>query len=558
MTSVPDINEPTEAEIEAVFQVMVEARHYDLRPIRDTARMALLAARRVSSAPSFADVRIKPLEWHSAEERGSPTKIMAPGLGGSYECRVGVWEGGWIWLRPGSEEYARVEDEDEAKAAAQADYEQRIRSALDIVPAPSFADGIEVAAKWHEAQPFQCVDRHAEYAKAIRALAHNPQASSEYEKYATCNGIGLRLTSQTNVWIARYGRGNTVVPAERSGGAAEGKDPQASSGGDTRQQDIRDALGAMIDWVGAALNCADWHWDGDQRAAAQYEMEKAKSALARANSEATSSGRMKEPCGECHLQPGEACDICGAVSSEPSRQCHADPLRSGATEGNEAGAAAPIPNERRNTFTVPDGYEAVRDAEGRATGEVRPVAPKPDPAIVELSKPDWYSDGFQIKSIPFNDNGLEAAGLYTEATLHRIVEAALTASNDRVAELERERDEALATMTRATEAMVECGNLLADEELKREAAEAEVSRLKAGAVTDWQLIESVPKDGRSIAVWLPATATEQPHAFAPVSICEDGTWWDDSTGGQIEPLAATYWAPIHAPSALSNQAEASE
>jgi hypothetical protein len=92
----------------------------------------------------------------------------------------------------------------------------------------------------------------------------------------------------------------------------------------------------------------------------------------------------------------------------------------------------------------------------------------------------------------------------------------------------------------------------------RIAAEAEVSRLKAGAVTDWQLIESVPKDGRSIAVWLPATATEQPHAFAPVSICEDGTWWDDSTGDQIEPLAATYWAPIHAPSALSNQAGASK
>ena len=30
--------------------------------------------------------------------------------------------------------------------------------------------------------------------------------------------------------------------------------------------------------------------------------------------------------------------------------------------------------QRRTTFTVPEGFEAVRDAEGRATGEVRPKA----------------------------------------------------------------------------------------------------------------------------------------------------------------------------------------
>lgn len=29
----------------------------------------------------------------------------------------------------------------------------------------------------------------------------------------------------------------------------------------------------------------------------------------------------------------------------------------------------------RKTFTVPDGFEAVRDEEGRATGEVRPTQP---------------------------------------------------------------------------------------------------------------------------------------------------------------------------------------
>jgi hypothetical protein len=33
------------------------------------------------------------------------------------------------------------------------------------------------------------------------------------------------------------------------------------------------------------------------------------------------------------------------------------------------------PSEYRRTFTIPDGHEAVRDANGRATGETRPMAP---------------------------------------------------------------------------------------------------------------------------------------------------------------------------------------
>lgn len=30
---------------------------------------------------------------------------------------------------------------------------------------------------------------------------------------------------------------------------------------------------------------------------------------------------------------------------------------------------------KRNTFEVPEGFEAVRDDDGRATGELKPVAP---------------------------------------------------------------------------------------------------------------------------------------------------------------------------------------
>lgn len=36
-------------------------------------------------------------------------------------------------------------------------------------------------------------------------------------------------------------------------------------------------------------------------------------------------------------------------------------------------------SESRHTFTIPPGFEAVRDHEGRATGEIRPVGPATAP-----------------------------------------------------------------------------------------------------------------------------------------------------------------------------------
>lgn len=41
------------------------------------------------------------------------------------------------------------------------------------------------------------------------------------------------------------------------------------------------------------------------------------------------------------------------------------------------------PPAQRRTFEVPKGYEAVRDDEGRATGEVRPVTPAPVQHVLE-------------------------------------------------------------------------------------------------------------------------------------------------------------------------------
>lgn len=32
----------------------------------------------------------------------------------------------------------------------------------------------------------------------------------------------------------------------------------------------------------------------------------------------TTIGQRKEPCGECHLQPGERCDVCGARAASPN------------------------------------------------------------------------------------------------------------------------------------------------------------------------------------------------------------------------------------------------
>lgn len=49
-------------------------------------------------------------------------------------------------------------------------------------------------------------------------------------------------------------------------------------------------------------------------------------------------------------------------------------LTNAGRDANETRAKLP-PN--RTTFVVPAGYEAVRDAEGRATGDVRPIVKQP-------------------------------------------------------------------------------------------------------------------------------------------------------------------------------------
>lgn len=78
-------------------------------------------------------------------------------------------------------------------------------------------------------------------------------------------------------------------------------------------------------------------------------------------------------------------------------------------------------SESRHTFTIPPGFEAVRDHEGRATGEIHPVAPAtaPQGELVESAAKriclatglDW--DSLEDRGDIHSDNsGCEAKGWF--------------------------------------------------------------------------------------------------------------------------------------------------
>lgn len=74
-------------------------------------------------------VAVKPLEWSTQNSHGW-TVHVAKGLGCTYEASAKVWNDGWIWGLAEDDSNFDAEDEEAAKAAAQQDYETRIRSAL--------------------------------------------------------------------------------------------------------------------------------------------------------------------------------------------------------------------------------------------------------------------------------------------------------------------------------------------------------------------------------------------------------------------------------------------
>lgn len=55
-----------------------------------------------------------------------------------------------------------------------------------------------------------------------------------------------------------------------------------------------------------------------------------------------------EPCGECHLSPGETCDICGAVSPKKTKVRYtrwSQPFEAALARGHDHGSAAYIADQ---------------------------------------------------------------------------------------------------------------------------------------------------------------------------------------------------------------------
>lgn len=132
--------EPTADEIERV-ETAIRRTFRELNPSwTSIARAAILAMDRRSSPPAPA-VAVKPLDWARGWMNAEAASILGPykityRRDGSFEWIIGehnVWAPSW----------------DAAMAAAQADYEQRIRSAL-VEPAPAVAVG-ELDDKWKRA-----------------------------------------------------------------------------------------------------------------------------------------------------------------------------------------------------------------------------------------------------------------------------------------------------------------------------------------------------------------------------------------------------------------------
>jgi hypothetical protein len=75
-------------------------------------------------------VKVKKLEWAGERKHGLSMQVARP-LGLVYELCVKAYSPGWIATIGGLEVIYDGDDEDEAKAAAQADFDRRILSTLE-------------------------------------------------------------------------------------------------------------------------------------------------------------------------------------------------------------------------------------------------------------------------------------------------------------------------------------------------------------------------------------------------------------------------------------------
>lgn len=215
-------------DIDAANEVMGEAA----KMLRTLAAPTPPAA----EAPGQEPVEVKRLEWREITEARSdedPTHEPTGHL--EADTSIGVY---FIEMYLSSDSYgwsvalngvdiADKDDPEDAKAAAQADYEQRIRSALVSAP-PTYSDA---EAKGQEPTAAE-INRMADVLRslggkgrttcdiareailAIRSLA-SPAPKGEtppsYIKCDDCNGTGLALDMSGEPGVCRECKGNTVV-----------------------------------------------------------------------------------------------------------------------------------------------------------------------------------------------------------------------------------------------------------------------------------------------------------------------------------------------------------
>jgi hypothetical protein len=148
--------EPTvsDAEVEAAARELYQHTRLGMEEAHDFALSALLAAARARSATSLQkaqtspaaipETAVKPLEW---EARALGQFADTPF--GAYWVSHNGFTSWWARFNGNSLGLPRFDTEDEAKAAAQSDYEARIRSALTHPDLPDTREGTirEIAAE---------------------------------------------------------------------------------------------------------------------------------------------------------------------------------------------------------------------------------------------------------------------------------------------------------------------------------------------------------------------------------------------------------------------------
>lgn len=181
----------------------------------------------LSTLPIAGEGKVKALEWHSDEDRTQNTsgichyKIEHFSAGG-----FGVYLHGYIGLHGDP-----LDTLDEAKAAAQYDYETRVLSALTSSPGKDGGQEVEEHAKWLEAcatnEPSESdATRLCEIAQLLRSAHPQPASTALVErpwtsiKDAPRDGRDVLLTSP--LWF-----GDALIGGFHFGAWRQRPDPQA-------------------------------------------------------------------------------------------------------------------------------------------------------------------------------------------------------------------------------------------------------------------------------------------------------------------------------------------